>query len=72
MRMDLLTESERRTRCPYKGEAQYFSLSSGGDSIDDVAWSYAQPLPEATPIADYICFHKRHADGIYVDGERQA
>ena len=71
VRMDLLTESERRTRCPYKGEAQYFSLSSGGETIDDIAWSYAQPLPEATPITDYICFHKRQADGIYVDGVRQ-
>ena len=71
VRMDLLTESERRTRCPYKGEAQYFSLSSGGETIDDIAWSYATPLPEAVPIADHICFHKRHADGIYVDGVRQ-
>ena len=71
VRMGLLTESERRTRCPYKGEAQYFSLSSGGETIDDIAWSYATPLPEAVPIADHICFHKRHADGIYVDGVRQ-
>ncbi len=72
VRMDLLTESQRRTRCPYKGEAQYFSLSSGGETIDDIAWSYAAPLPEAAPIAEHICFHKRHADGIYVDGVRQA
>ncbi len=71
VRMDLLVPSERRTRCPYKGEAQYFSFSSGADAIADVAWSYASPLPEASPIADYICFHKRHADAIYVDGVRQ-
>ena len=71
VRMDLLTESERRTRCPYKGEAQYFSLSNGGETIDDIAWSYATPLPEAAPIADHVCFYKRHADGIYVDGVRQ-
>ena len=71
VRMDLLVPSERRTRCPYKGEAQYFSFSSGADAIADVAWSYASPLPEASSIADYICFHKRHADAIYVDGVRQ-
>ena len=71
VRMDLLAESEQHTRCPYKGEAQYFALSNGGKSIDDIAWSYVTPLPEASPIAGHICFHKRHADGIFVDGVRQ-
>ncbi len=71
VRMDLLTESQRRTRCPYKGEAQYFSFSNGSRTINDIAWTYLTPLPEAGPIAGHICFHKRYADGIYVDGVRQ-
>jgi len=71
VRLDLLVPSEQRTVCPYKGEAQYFSYSDGRKSIDNIAWSYPSPLPEAAPIADHICFHKRHADGIYVDGVRQ-
>ena len=71
VRMDLLTESERRTRCPYKGEAQYYSLSTGGETIDDIAWRYATPLAEAAPIAEHVCFYKRRANGIYVDGVRQ-
>ena len=71
VRMDLLTESQQRTRCPYKGEAQYFSFSNGGGTIDDIAWTYPTPLPEAAPIANHICFHKRYADGIYLDGVRQ-
>ncbi len=71
VRMDLLAPSSTRTRCPYKGETEYFSYSNGGEVIEDVAWSYPAPLPEASPIAGHICFHKRHADGIYVDGVRQ-
>ena len=71
VRMDLLTESQQRTRCPYKGEAQYFSFSNGGGTINDIAWTYPTSLPEATPIANHICFHKRYADGIYLDGVRQ-
>ena len=51
--------------------AQYFSLSNGGETIDDIAWSYATPLPEAALIAEHVCFYKRHANGIYVDGVRQ-
>ena len=71
VRMDLLGPSPTRTRCPYKGEAEYFSFSNGGAGIKDVAWSYSAPFPEASPIAGYICFHKRHADGIFVDDVRQ-
>ena len=71
VRMDLLTKSATRTQCPYKGEADYFSFTGADPAIADIAWSYAAPLPEAMPIADHICFHKRHVDAIYVDGVRQ-
>ena len=71
VRMNLLTNSDSRSQCPYKGEAQYFSLTGASDAIADIAWSYAAPLPEATPIAGHICFYKRHLDALYVDGVRQ-
>jgi uncharacterized protein (DUF427 family) len=71
VRVDLLTPSQTRTQCPYKGDAHYFSFTGAEPAIADIAWSYAQPLPEASPIAGHICFYKRHVDGIYVDGVRQ-
>ncbi len=71
VRMDLLTKSATKTQCPYKGDAQYFSLTGAEPNISDIAWSYAEPLPEAARIAGHICFHKRHVDAIYVDGVRQ-
>lgn len=71
VRMELLTKSETRTQCPYKGDAQYFSLTGIEPNIADIAWSYPEPLPEAAAIADYLCFYKRHVDAIYVDGVRQ-
>jgi hypothetical protein len=49
------------------GQARRASARGGCAGGDE----RGSPLPEAAPIADYICFHKRHADGIYVDGVRQ-
>jgi uncharacterized protein (DUF427 family) len=47
-----LTESTKRTTCPYKGEATYWSA---GDAAN-VAWSYETPLRESEPIAGHVCF----------------
>ena len=44
VRMELLAPSETTTQCAYKGTASYWSL----ESVDAVAWSYLDPLREAT------------------------
>lgn len=54
VRTNLLVESETRTTCAYKGHASYLSLADGGG--DDIAWVYREPLREAEPIRDLICF----------------
>ncbi|ARQ68542.1 DUF427 domain-containing protein [Streptomyces marincola] len=62
VRLDLLTGSATRTVCPYKGTAHYWSFTGGaaGGVVDDVAWSYPEPLEEATRAAGFLCFdHER-------------
>ena len=54
--MEFLTESDTRTRCPYKGEARYWSLSAEGYGAEDAVWSYDDPTPGVTEIAGYIAF----------------
>jgi uncharacterized protein (DUF427 family) len=56
VRMDLLTPSETVSHCPYKGEAEYWSLRIGDDIRPDVAWSYGTPLPESQKIAGLVPF----------------
>jgi uncharacterized protein (DUF427 family) len=68
VRMDLLTPGDRTSRCPYKGEAEYWSLRHG-DRRPDIAWSYRTPLPESQKIAGLICFYPDKVD-LYVDGDR--
>lgn len=56
VRTELLVESETRGECPYKGAASYWSAEFGGQRVEDVAWSYPDPLPEAWKARDHICF----------------
>jgi uncharacterized protein (DUF427 family) len=62
IRMDLLRPSTTVTYCPYKGTASYFHALVGGREIADVAWSYADPLPESRPIAGLLAFDPARAE----------
>ena len=37
VRMGLFQSSDRVTRCPYKGEAHYYSVDAGGDITENIA-----------------------------------
>jgi uncharacterized protein (DUF427 family) len=56
VRLDLLRPSEKSTRCAYKGAASWFHVGSE----EDVAWTYAEPLHDAEPVRDLICFEENH------------
>jgi uncharacterized protein (DUF427 family) len=56
VRTDLLRRSETRTWCNYKGWSTYWAAVVGGTVVDDVAWSYEDPLPESAPLAGLLSF----------------
>ena len=70
VRMDLLTASETTTRCPYKGTAEYYSVTAGDTTYDDIVWWYRHPIPESQAIAGLVAFYDERVD-VYVDGELQ-
>ena len=61
-----LEPSDTATYCAYKGRASYFSVPDGPR---DVAWTYHEPLHDAEPVRDRICFFDERLD-VIVDGER--
>lgn len=63
---DALVATDSSSKCPYKGTAHYWAPASGGR---DVAWSYANPFPEAAAIAGLVCFYSERTDFI-LDGKR--
>ncbi|QZH66587.1 DUF427 domain-containing protein [Mycolicibacterium farcinogenes] len=63
-----LEVSDTVTYCAYKGRATYYS-PPGGPA--DLAWSYHEPLIDAVPVRDHICFFDERVD-VFVDGDRMA
>jgi uncharacterized protein (DUF427 family) len=55
--MALLARSERVTHCPYKGDANYFSINADGKTIADAIWTYESPFPAMTEISGHLAFY---------------
>jgi uncharacterized protein (DUF427 family) len=57
VRSDVLEPSDRHTHCPKKGDASYYTIKAGGETVEAGAWYYPDPLPGAPPIKDLIAFY---------------
>jgi len=51
-------ESEKRTVCPWKGEANYYDIVVGEEVNKDAAWYYPEPKDAAAHIKGRIAFWK--------------
>jgi len=67
VRMDLLEATATETHCPYKGQAEYWSVRVGDDLYQDIAWSYRAPFAEAQKVAGLVSFYGDDVE-IFVDG----
>ena len=67
--MAFFARTERHTRCPYKGEASYYTLRRDGVVAENAAWSYEAPYPAMTAIAGAIAFYP---DVVEIQAERTA
>jgi uncharacterized protein (DUF427 family) len=70
VRLDLLIPTDTVSHCPYKGQAEWWSVRAEDNVHQDLAWSYPTPLPESQKIAGLIAFYNEKVD-IYVDGVLQ-
>jgi uncharacterized protein (DUF427 family) len=59
-----LEPSERRTTCPFKGDATHFSVAGE----EAVAWSYEEPIEHVSAIRDLVAFYNERVE-IEVDGQ---
>ena len=67
--MRLLEPSGHRTTCAYKGHASYYSVVGAHAPGRDIAWTYPEPLHDAEPVRDQVCFFSERTD-LIVDGVR--
>ncbi len=68
VRMEFLQSASLKTACPYKGEAEYWSIQVGDHELENGVWSYPDPIIENPKIKGLMCFFNEKVD-IYVDGE---
>lgn len=64
--MALLERTDRRTHCPYKGEASYFSITADGARAANAVWSYEDPFPAVAAIKEHLAFYPDRVDRIEV------
>jgi uncharacterized protein (DUF427 family) len=66
VKMERLQASPTKTECPFKGSANYFSVSVEGRQLKDAAWSYEDPYDEHTDLKGRVAFYVEKAPGIEV------
>ena len=69
--MAFLRKTDRTSRCPYKGEASYYTIQRDGKLIENAVWSYETPNPAVIQIAGHLAFYPQHVD-FQVDGQAPA
>ena len=62
--MSLLARTDHATYCPYKGDASYFSIPSGGEKSRNAVWSYEKPYDAVAEIRDHLAFYPDRVDTI--------
>jgi uncharacterized protein (DUF427 family) len=62
VRRELLRPTDTETYCPFKGDARYYSVvTSGGETVDDVIWTYEKPYQAVAEIAGHVAFYPNKA-----------
>jgi uncharacterized protein (DUF427 family) len=69
VRLDLLEPTDHHTRCPYKGEASYWTVRASERVAENAVWGYPEPLDDAPPLAGYVAFYWNTLDRWYEEDE---
>lgn len=69
VRLDLMEASAKRTVCPYKGTASYWSYPQA-ENGKNIAWAYTRTFRDAGQIHGLVSFYNERVD-ITVDGVLQ-
>lgn len=58
VKKEFLKPSEKKSVCPWKGNASYYSLEVNGKTNTDAAWYYPEPKEAAKEIKGHVAFWK--------------
>ena len=60
--MSVLERTDRVTTCPYKGEANYYSVRDAEHRDDNAVWTYERPKSEVVEIASHLAFYPNRVE----------
>jgi uncharacterized protein (DUF427 family) len=55
----LVKNQDHSTHCPIKGDASYYSLKTDEGLVENIAWSYEDPLDHVADIKNHLAFDGR-------------
>ena len=67
--MTLLKVADHNTHCPFKGNANHWTLATGKDQENPAAWQYRDPFDESAAVKGYVAFVWDMIDEWYRDDE---
>jgi uncharacterized protein (DUF427 family) len=62
--MSLLTRTDHKTYCPYKGDCSYYSIPIGGGRSAKAVWTYESPFSAVKEITGHLAFYPDRVDAI--------
>lgn len=60
--MLVLRKTDKSSRCPFKGDASYYTIYRDRQIVENAAWSYENPIEGAELIRGRIAFYPEHVD----------
>ncbi|MEO1652437.1 MAG: DUF427 domain-containing protein [Bacteroidota bacterium] len=70
VRMDLLSLTQEVSFCEFKGKANYYDVTVGDKTANDIAWVYLKPTKNFEILINLIAFYPNRVDACFVDGEQ--
>jgi uncharacterized protein (DUF427 family) len=70
VRGDLLEPSDHTSRCPFKGDARYWSIVVGGERRENAVWGYPEPIETCPDISRHVAFFWDRVDAWFEDDEQ--
>ena len=67
--MERLVATDHSTHCPFKGDANYFSVVVDGQTAENAVWSYELPFDEVAGLKDYVALYWNRVDHWYEEDE---
>lgn len=55
--MAMLDRTDKVTHCPWKGDANYYSIVNKSATLENAVWTYEAPKPEVAEIKGRLAFY---------------